>query len=419
MEKRFADENFPPEIQEQAERMNTDESKVPCVPLPELPVNGRTTGTEFQSRIRPGLIAAFEKYMYGPVPPRCEELLFKVTSEAPVFGGLGIRREADIICRHKGLERILHLLLYFPARAQGKVPVFFGLNFKGNHEIDADPGITFHPFERYAPAIPGSLRQADGRAEEAARGKGTGRWVVEEVLKRGYATATMCYFDIYPDVPAGFEKSIMRFFYTPEQWNSPERDSGAISAWVWGIQRAIDFLETCPEIDPARIAVHGHSRLGKTALWAGAVDQRIALTVSNCSGTCGAKLCHRWFGESFEWIWLWNPHWVRPDFVKYVRHDLEFPVDQHMLMAAVAPRLLYVASASGDEYADPRGEFGAAAAAAPAWRISGGTGLGTDVFPECGKLIGNEIGYYLRKGQHDFTPENWKALMDFADARLK
>ena len=130
-------------------------------------------------------------------------------------------------------------------------------------------------------------------------------------------------------------------------------------------------------------------------------------------------MAHRYFGESFEWIDFWNPHWTVPEFKKYVQHDTEFPIDQHMLMAAIAPRLLYVASGSLDEYADPRGEFEAAVAASPAWRLSGGSGTGTTAFPPCGKLVGNEIGYYLREGEHDFTPENWKVLMDFADARIK
>ena len=419
MAKRFAEENFPPEIQEPADRMNTDESKVPVVELPPLPVDDHTTGSEFQTRIRPRLVAAFEKYMYGVVPPRCEELIFKQTAESPAYGGLGIRREVDIICRHKGMERVLHLLLFLPAGVQQKVPVFFGLNFKGNHTTSTDPDVICHPFERYAPVNPASLRQADGRLDETGRGKQASRWDVENVLKRGYATATMCYFDAYPDLPAGFEASIMRMFYSPEEWNSDQRNSSAISAWVWGIQRGLDYLETVPEIDKSRMMVHGHSRLGKTALWAGATDQRIALTVSNCSGTCGAKLAHRFFGESFEWIDLWNPHWTVPEFKKYIRRDTEFPIDQHMLMAAIAPRLLYVASGSLDEYADPRGEFEAAVAASPAWRLSGGSGTGTTAFPPCGKLVGNEVGYYLREGVHDFTPENWKVLMDFTDTRIK
>lgn len=419
MGKRFAEENFPPDIQERAERMNTDEAKVPPVELPPLPISDHTTGSEFQTRIRPRLVAAFEKYMYGPIPPRCQELIFKQTSEGSAYNGLGIRREFDIICRHNGMERVLHLLLFLPANVQGKVPVFFGLNFKGNHAMSTDPDVTFHPFRRYPPIDPGSLRQADGRCDESGRGETAGRFDVENVLKRGYATATICYYDIYPDVLAGFEASIMRMFYTPEVWNSPKRDTGAISAWAWGIQRALDCLETVPEIDKNKMMVHGHSRLGKTALWAGANDVRIAMTISNCSGTCGAKLCHRFFGESFEWIQYWNPHWARPEFAEYVQRDLEYPIDQHMLMAAIAPRLLYVASGSLDEYADPRGEFEAAVAASPAWRICGGSGTGRTQFPPCGQLVGNEIGYYLREGEHAFTPENWKVLMDFADARLK
>ena len=202
MTKRFANENFPPEIQEKAERMNTDESKVPFYELPGLPVSDHISGSEFQTRIRPRIIAAFEKYMYGIVPLRCEELVFKTTSEGMAFNGLALRREVDIICRHNGMERILHMLTYLPCNAGKKVPVFFGLNFKGNHGITHDPGVTFHAFERYAPVNPDSRRQADDRLDESGRGGVAGRWDVENVLKRGYAVATICYFDIYPDVPA-------------------------------------------------------------------------------------------------------------------------------------------------------------------------------------------------------------------------
>ena len=211
----------------------------------------------------------------------------------------------------------------------------------------------------------------------------------------------------------GFESSIARLFYTSQEWFAPTRPTGAISAWAWGIMRALDALETQSEIDPRRMAVHGHSRLGKTALWAGANDPRIALTVSNCSGTCGAKLSHRNFGESFEWIQQWNPHWMRADFERYVGRDGEIPLDQHWLMAAIAPRLLYVASADRDVYADPRGEFLAAQAASAAWQIFNASGLGATEFPQPGNLIGNQVGYYLRAGEHEVMPENWEALLKF------
>ena len=295
--------------------------------------------------------------------------------------------------------------------------VFFGLNFRGNIDTTTDKDVEFIPFDAAPPMW--SLRYDDGRVTGEKSGEKAYRFDFEKVLQRGFASATICYQDIYLDRPDGFTKSIMRFFYSEDKWNSKERDSGAISAWAWGILRALDYLEKQPEIAPERFIVHGHSRLGKTALWAGANDPRIWLTVSNCSGTCGAKLAHRYYGEDFAWLKVWNSHWFCGRFAGYAGRDLEYPVDQHFLMAAIAPRLLYIASADKDFYADPRGEYLSGFYASPVWNIYGKKALEHSVFPECGKLIGEgAVGYYLRAGEHEFMPENWDALLNFVEKRL-
>ena len=211
----------------------------------------------------------------------------------------------------------------------------------------------------------------------------------------------------------------MRFFYTPSQWHSADRPTGAISAWAWGIMRALDCLSAQSEIDSSRFIVHGHSRLGKTALWTGANDPRVWLTVSNCSGTAGAKLSHRYYGEDFAWLDAWNERWFCSEFRKFSGRDLDFPVDQHFLMASIAPRLLYIASADKDYYADPEGEYISGKLASAAWNIYGKKGLDNTVYPTCGKLIGENIGYYLRSGEHNFTPENWQALLSFTEKHLE
>ncbi len=411
--KQFASENLAPDIQRKADRMNLDAAAIPPYEIPPLPRPSEATGSEFVNKLAPQMIDFFERYMYGVIPPRCAEMEFCVRSEGAAFGGLGIRREIDLIFRHGGLERTAHLLLYLPARSVGRVPVFFGLNFCGNHTTTDDPGVTFHEFTPLPDRHAGP-RYDDKRAPAAERGSKRSRWAFERVLKAQMAVATVCYYDFFPDRADGFEASIMRMFYSPSEWNSATRPTGAISAWAWGIMRALDCLEAQPEIDPRRMMVTGHSRLGKTALWAGACDRRIALTVSNCSGSCGAKLSHRYFGESIEWIQQWNPHWMRADFDRFAGHDAELPFDQHWLMAAIAPRLLYVASATADCYADPEGEFLGAKAAGEAWKYFGGRGLGEADFPAPGKLIGHEVGYYLRTGDHDITDENWKAMVEFA-----
>jgi len=417
MGKRFAQENLPPEIQAKAERMNLVEAHIPEYTLPAVIPSGVKHGIDFQRLGRPHLLGLFEKYMYGAIPPSCQEFVCELTAEdTKAYAGLATRREFALHCRHNGQSRTLNMLLYLPNGVLGSVPVFFGLNFKGNIACSTDPGVTYKAPDFYPPL--GTIRYADNRATEEQRGNLASRWEFEQVLRRGYAAASICYYDIYPDRPDGFEKSIMRLFYQPKEWSSPERNSGAISAWAWGISRAIDCLQTQPEIDSRRIIVHGHSRLGKTALWAGANDQRIALTVSNCSGTCGAKLAKRYYGENYEWILNWNPHWLRADFGQWSAREATIPLDQHQLLALLAPRLLYVASASEDVYADPKGEFLAAVAASPAYQLFGSQGVLSSSQPPIGELSSGDIGYYLRRGEHAVTPENWQALLTYCDRKL-
>lgn len=414
-EKRFASENFPPEIQAMADGMNLDENAVPAWTIP--PVASRNAG-EFLNRERPELLRKFAKYIYGVIPPKCAQFDVDVVAEDKnAFGGLATRREIVLRCAQNGLARYLNMLLYYPNDGKPKHPVFFGLNFKGNHACTFDEQVRFILPHRY-PKLNDSPRYADERADFSQRGLQDDRWCFEKVLKRGYAVATISYWDIYPDHPYGFEDSVLRLFFDETVWNSPQRPTAAISAWAWGVQRAIDALELQPEIDATRIAVHGHSRLGKTALWAGANDTRIALTISCCSGTCGAKLSHRYYGEDFNWINLWNPHWVVPGFLPYIGHDSEIPVDQHQLIGCIAPRLAYITSATEDCYADPKGEFLAGVAASDYYRLFGKEGIGTTEMPAPKVPLHGDIGYYLRVGEHSITPENWDAILDFADKRL-
>ena len=416
MEKRFASENFPPEIQAIADRMNLDESAVPAYTIPHVESK---TAAEFLRDERAKILDGFNTYMYGAIPPRPAQMDAFVTSESPdAFGGLATRREIDIRCARNGIARTLHLLLYIPNDRHGKVPVFFGLNFKGNHACTDDPDVRFYLPHRY-PTLNNSPRFADNRAEASERGIGSGRFCIETVLKRGYAAATMCLWDIYPDHPYGFEDSVLRMFFDEKVWTSAERPCGAISAWAWGISRAVDVLEMQSELDSGRIAVHGLSRLGKTALWAGANDSRIALTVSFCSGTCGAKLSHRYCGEDFAWIDLWNPHWMVPAFRQFIGHDAEIPVEQHQLIGCIAPRLCYIASATEDVYAEPYGEYLSAKSASEYYALFGSDGLELDEMPAPTERNYGDIAYYLRTGAHNCTPENWDALLDYADRRLK
>ena len=333
------------------------------------------------------------------------------TSSKLSFNNLAIRKEFDIICTNNNISRTLHMLLYLPANSPKQVPCFVGLNFTGNVDTTFDNEVTFIPFTRCQ--SPWSCLNDDNRSDGTTRGNQAGRWEFEKVIKAGFASATICYFDIFPDNPNGFKDSILPLFYTQEEWDSPNRKSSAISAWAWGIMRAIDAVETLPEIDRRKIIVHGFSRLGKTALWAGANDKRAAMTVSICSGTCGAKLSRRYFGESMEWLENWRKYWFVPAFKDYVQNDVNMPFDQHQLMSLIFPRLLYVASASLDVNADPTGEFLATKLASQVW---GQDGLSSnEQFPPINTGIGNKaVRYFLREGRHNFTSENWDDLLEFA-----
>ncbi|HCG26772.1 MAG TPA: hypothetical protein DE060_10100 [Lentisphaeria bacterium] len=242
-------------------------------------------------------------------------------------------------------------------------------------------------------------------------------WNFRGLVERGYAGATLCISEIFYDSPEAFQSSIYSLFLPPEKLTAPQRDFGAIGAWAWGLSRALDCLEHEPQIDSKRVIVHGHSRLGKTALWAGAVDPRFAMIISNESGCGGASLSRRIFGETIDFLLFWRTYWFSSAFQRYRNHEENLPFDQNFLIALAAPRPVYVASATDDLHSDPKGEYLSAAAAAEVYRLFGAECRGLDPgrLPPSDVSIGGEIGYHIRTGSHDVTPLDWKFYMDFAD----
>ena len=402
--------------------VNYDESKVGNFTLPDPLVctdGTRVTSAKiWEQKRRPELVKIFEQDAYGRAPGRPRRMHFAVTALATnALGGLATRQEITLWFTRGTNGPSLKLLVYLPNAAQKPVPAFLGLNFYGNHSISADPGITLP--DRWLPsAKDGTLVKQ--RAPEAERGKDVAGWQVEKILSRGFALATFYYGDLEPDSANGWKLGVRAALgrdgtntvFQPDDW-------GAISAWAWGLSRVLDYLETDRALDARHVAVIGHSRLGKTALWAGAHDQRFALVIANDSGEGGAALARRGFGETTAIINSRFPHWFDGNFKKYSGQENEMPTDQHEVIALVAPRPVYVASAEEDRWSDPHGEFLGAKGAEPVYQLFGEAGLGVSDWPPVNHPVGDFIGYHIRTGKHDVTEYDWEQYLNFAGRHFK
>jgi hypothetical protein len=394
-----------------------EESKVPDYTLPNPLVfpNGKkvTTSKEWWNKRRPQILHLFETQVYGKSPGVPKAMHFKVTSvDTSVLGGKATRKQVSIYFTATHDRPRMDLLIYVPNNFSKPVPAFFGLNFDGNQAIYPDPGIKItNQWVRY---------NDNHKADKFSRGKEQGSWPVEAILDRGYAVVTAYYGDLFPDHKGGLRQSVIPLFYekgqdhlNPDQW-------GAISAWAWGLSRGMDYLKTDKDINASEVILIGHSRLGKTALWAGAQDKRFAMVISNSSGTGGADISRRKFGETVKSINKTFPWWFDANFKKYIDHVDSLPIDQHELIALIAPRPVYIQSSVVNLWADPRVQFLAAKFASPVYQLLGVKGLAIDHMPKVNQpsMKGN-IAYHNRAGHHMLTLYDWERYMDFADKYFK
>ena len=334
--------------------INYDEAKMPPYALPDplqLP-NGKhiTTAEQWMQEQRPAMLQLFANNVYGRMPGKPQHMHFVVNSlDSSSLNGKAIRKQITIFFTQQPSSPSMELLLYLPRSVKGPVPVFTGLNFSGNQSVSHDAGI--HLSTRW---IDNDSQKAiiNNHATEGSRGSEASRWPVAEIISRGYGLATAYYGDLEPDYPEGWKTGIRTTLQSELNINADEW--GAIGAWAWGLSRIIDYLETDPSVNPKQVVITGHSRLGKAALWCAANDTRFAIIVSNNSGEGGAALSKRWYGETIARINTSFPHWFCPKYKEYNGKANLLPVDQHILLALMAPRPLYVASASEDQWADPK-----------------------------------------------------------------
>lgn len=362
------------------------------LPDPLLATNGAiiTNAGMWRMQRRGELLELFRENIYGRMPVRRpDSLKFEVTeSSTNAMDGKATRKQVRISYRGPGGEGAIRLVLFTPNSAPQPAPCFLLICNRSVTNID-----------------PTRVIRSDF-------------WPAEEIIARGYAAAAFFNGDVAPDNREAWKHGAHAIFDPP---SGRSTDSwGTIAAWAWGASRVMDYLETDRAVDARRVAVVGHSRGGKTALWAGAEDERFALAVSNDSGSTGAAIARDKEGEQVRDINRGFPHWFCDNYKRFNDREDELPVDQHELLALMAPRLVYVASAIEDKWADPKNEFLATVHAGPVYELLGLRGVGAKEFPPLEKpLYSGHLGYHVRSGKHNLTLYDWQQFMKFADGHWR
>lgn len=366
---------------------NYDEKSIPPYTLPALmqSQDGKviTSKKEWEKDRRPELLKLFEDHEYGQVPQDFDNIQFEVVNEDKgALDGKATLKEVSIIVKRKQKSVTINLVMFTPNDSKKPVPTFLVINHRGMKTMD----ITRENKDDF--------------------------WPAEEVIAGGYGIAGFDVIDVAPDDEETFDQGILQLY--PEQLEM-KNGMRALGAWGWGASRAIDYFEKDKSVDAKKVITVGHSRGGKASLWCGAQDQRVAIAISNESGNSGASLSRRNYGETIKDIIRFT-HWFCPNYAQYVDNEDKLPFDQHMLLALMAPRAVYVSAAEEDLWADPKGQYLSMLEAQDAFNLYG---IETDLPKEMPavnlQVVQPHMGYHNRSGKHNMILYDWQQFMKFAD----
>ncbi|VTS04058.1 alpha/beta hydrolase family protein [Tuwongella immobilis] len=383
----------------------------PELPDPLKPTTGPIVRTvsEWEMQRRPELAKLISHYMYGQLPERMPVLAAVEMEDTKAYSGKATLRDITLRMGNADAPPV-HLLLVIPNDGKKTHPIFVGMNFAGNHAATDHPKVRINPNWIY-PKYPGVT---DNRATEASRGSQVDVWAIDQAIARGYAVALVYSGDFDPD------RTDLRGGYQPILRQKLGRPHGAadfstIAVWAWGMSQVVSYVRELSEIDPARVAIVGHSRLGKTALLCGAFDDRVQVVISHQAGCGGSAPSRGKIGEPVERINTVFPHWFNDNFKTFNKSPDRLPFDQNCLAALVAPRSLLFSNAVKDTWANPDGQLEVLKSANSVWQLYGKAGIDSAAKPVMNELIGDRLGYFLRPGEHSMNRQDWKAFLDFAD----
>jgi len=391
--------------------VNYQEDSVGTYTLPDLLTcaDGQkvTNAKTWADKRRPELLKLVEEIQYGKMPARPKDMSFAVFDNGtPALHGKAIRKQVTVYFTKDTADYKMNLLIYIPANAQKPVPLLLNISFSAYCQLVDDTGLWI-----------GSTWTREGKKVRADQPSRFPKMNIEQFMDAGIGFATVYYGDIEPDFKTGIQYGIRGHYLKQGQTQPAANEWGAISAWAWGLSRAMDYFETDKQINSKRIAVQGASRLGKTVLWTGIHDTRFKMVIASISGEGGAAIARRNYGETIQHITDTSRYYYQfaPNYHSYADRVNSLPIDAHVLVALMAPRPLLLQTGSTDYWSDPKGEFLSAIAAAPVYKLFGEAGPNTTVMPAVNdaSLLMNHLGYYMHEGGHTVLPEDWTHFVEY------